>query len=65
MVHFRFKIQGTIFAGNEEDAGRFLQDTLIEAEPKNTIKEIEILCLEEIEEEENSSRRTGLSVYDL
>jgi hypothetical protein len=62
-VQFRFKIQGTIFAGDEDDAGIFLQDTLIEAEPKNTIKEIEILCLEEIEEED-SSRRTGLSVYD-
>jgi hypothetical protein len=63
-VQFRFKIQGTIFAGDEDDAGMFLQDTLIEAEPKNTIKEIEILCLEEIEGEDNT-RKTRLSVYDL
>jgi hypothetical protein len=63
-VRFRFKIQGTIFAGDEDDAEGFLQDSLIEAEPKNTIKEIEILCLEEIEEED-ITRRTGLSVYDL
>ena len=64
MVRFRFKIQGTIFAGDEDDAEAFLQDALIETEPKNTIKEIEILCLEEMEEEDNS-HRTVLGVYGL
>jgi hypothetical protein len=51
MVQFRFKIQGTIFAGDEKDAEAFLQDVLIEAEPKNTVDNLKILCIEEIEED--------------
>jgi hypothetical protein len=53
MVQFRFKIQGTIFAGDEEDAEAFLQDTLIEAKPKNTVDDLKVLCIEEVEEEDH------------
>jgi hypothetical protein len=64
MVQFRFKIQGTIFAGDEEDAEVFLKDALIDTEPKNTVGDLKVLCIEEIEEDVRSCR-TEQSVYYL
>jgi hypothetical protein len=51
MVRFRFKIHGIIFAGDERDAGAFIQGALMEAEPKNTVDDLKILYIEEIEED--------------